>query len=527
MSVAQFALTGVFILDGIRKKDVKQFFKNHTPATKTILLIPFSLYWIADGILRKFKQFFTKENLPAIAFSSIYFVHFIGLLYTTDFEYALKDIRIKMPIFLLPLFFSTMRYLEKHHIRSLLLLFVAAVVSATAYSSYLLFTNQYEDIRDISIFISHIRFGLLICIATFILFYFILKTNNFKASSKLLFAAGLVWLVTYLVLASSMTGLVILFITTMVLVIYMIFQQRRKIHTKIAIALGLLLIPFIIVFYLTSIVKDVYKVHHVDFNTLGRQTPLDNYYWHDTASQETENGYYVWMYVAPDEELSEAWSQRSTLDYYGLDHKGQEIKYTLIRFLTSKGYYKDIDGVQNLTIQEVRYIEDGIASIVYCERSQLYVRLYKIIWEYQRYKSNGNASGHSTMQRLEYWKTSFEIIRENWLIGVGTGDMDLAFKEQYEKMNTLLQSQYKWRSHNQFLAFLVGFGVIGICWFLFSLLYPPIKTKKFKDYFYLSFFIIIVLSMLWEDTIESQAGVTIYAFFSSFYLFLKRDNDTI
>jgi len=41
------------------------------------------------------------------------------------------------------------------------------------------------------------------------------------------------------------------------------------------------------------------------------------------------------------------------------------------------------------------------------------------------------------------------------------------------------------------------------------------------------FFIIIVLSMCWEDTIESQAGVTIYAFFTSFYLFAKKFIDVV
>jgi len=35
---------------------------------------------------------------------------------------------------------------------------------------------------------------------------------------------------------------------------------------------------------------------------------------------------------------------------------------------------------------------------------------------------------------------------------------------------------------------------------------------------YLSFFIIAVISFLTEDTLETQAGVTFFAFFNSFFL---------
>jgi len=55
------------------------------------------------------------------------------------------------------------------------------------------------------------------------------------------------------------------------------------------------------------------------------------------------------------------------------------------------------------------------------------------------------------------------------------------------------------------------------------LIYPPIKTRRFTDYFYLSFFVIMIVSMVSEDTIETQAGVTIFAFFTSLFLFGKKD----
>ncbi|MBU2650467.1 MAG: hypothetical protein KKA81_05995, partial [Bacteroidetes bacterium] len=69
----------------------------------------------------------------------------------------------------------------------------------------------------------------------------------------------------------------------------------------------------------------------------------------------------------------------------------------------------------------------------------------------------------------------------------------------------------------------VGFGFIGFAWFIFALIYPAYKTRYFKDYLYSVFFIIIIFSMLTEDTIETQVGVTIFAFFSALLLFGRQN----
>jgi len=280
------------------------------------------------------------------------------------------------------------------------------------------------------------------------------------------------------------------------------------------------------VFYIRNIGKDVNRVDLVDFDSLDRTTGLGNPYWHDLSNPQIENGGYVWLYVATDE-LREAWNLRSRYEFDGKDKAGQEIKYTLIRFLTSKGYRKDAEGVSKMTGQEVAMVEDGIASIVYVKKPNLYVRIYKIFWEYNLYQLTHNASGHSVMQRLEFWKASRTIIKENLLTGVGTGDLELAFQEEYKKSGSLLGKEFRWRSHNQFLAIFATYGIIGIMWFLFSLIFPAIRLGKFPDYYYLSFFIIIMLSMLTEDTLETQAGVTLFAFFSSFYLFAKKFIDIV
>lgn len=525
MSVSQFGLLGVFIIHGIKKQEVDEFFNKNNKALIVALFLPAGIVWITKALGRKFKEFFHRDNAPAWIFASIYLFHILGLFYTNDFHYALRDLRIKLPILLMPLILSTTCLLDRKGFRFLMYIFTAAVLTGTLISTYYFITGDITDSRDLSRYISHIRFSLLIDMAIFILAYMILKKSDIPKWPKMVMAVVALWLLAFLFLSAFMTGLVIFFITSAILIFYMVLNKQGLI-LKIATVASVLLLFIIAVIYINNIGRDVNHTNPVDFNTLEKTTKMGNPYWHDLTNPQIENGGYVWLYVAT-AELREAWDQRSDYKFDGLDKAGQEIKYTLIRFLTSKGYRKDAEGISKLTDQEVAMVEDGIASIIYVAKPNLYVRIYKIFWEYNRYKVTLNASGHSVMQRLEFWKVSHAIIMENFVIGVGTGDLDLAFQEEYDKSGSLLEKEFRWHSHNQFLAIFATFGIIGLTWFLFSLIFPVIRLGKFHDYYYLSFFIIVMLSMLTEDTLETQAGVTVFAFFNSFYLFAKKFIDIV
>jgi hypothetical protein len=463
--------------------------------------------------------------MPAWVFSSIYLFHLIGLFFTTDFGYALHDLRIKLPILILPLLLSTTSLLDRKGFRFLMYLFTAAVFTGTLISTYHYLSGNYTDSRELSRYISHIRFSLLIDMAIFILAYMSIKKTDIPRWPRAIMAIIALWMLGFLFIAAFMTGIVIFFITAAALIFYTVLIKQGMIM-KIATISGVVIILAVVMIYILKIRQDVNHIRTVDLNTLENTTKLGNPYWHDLSNPQTENGQYVWLYVATDE-MREAWNRRSRFEFDGKDKAGQEIRYTLIRFLTSKGYRKDAEGVEKLTDAEVAMVEDGIASIVYVEKSNLYVRIYKIFWEFSRYRETRNASGHSVMQRLEFWKAAREIISNNLLTGVGTGDLETAFQEEYTKSGSLLDKEFRWRAHNQFLAIFATFGIFGIAWFLFSLIYPATRLGKFHDYYYLSFFIIIILSMLTEDTLETQAGVTVFAFFSSFYLFAKKFIDIV
>ena len=518
MSVMQFVIVFLWFFADFSFGTVSTRFKKNKFFKNIISFLNYSLLLACNNFVNKFRIFF--KNKAAIVLTSLLLLHVIGLIYTSDYSYALKDMRTKLPLLVFPVILSTMNPIGKKKFNWVMLLFVASVLIGTFISTHVLLKQEFTDIRKISILISPIRFSLNISIAIFTLIYFIYKKGDFNIFAKILFGIIAAWLIFFQFILESGIGIVILFTLSFLLLIYLVFNLK-KIYLKIVIICTLVLVPIVLFTYVNNIVDDYCESPQIDFNQLEKQTALGNNYKHDTLSLGVEDGKYVGLYLSTNE-LRTAWNKRSSFDFDGNDLNEQLIKYTIIRFLTSKDYRKDAEGVNKLTDKEIRAIERGIANINYIESPNLKTRISKIILGYNNLRYSYNPNGNSIMQRIEYWKASIGIIKQNVVFGVGTGDIKNVFQEQYEKMNSPLEIENRLRSHNQFLSIFIVFGIFGFVWFLFTLLYPPIKTKKMFEYFYFMFFVIAIVSMLTEDTIESQAGVTFFAFFNSFFLFSRK-----
>ncbi|MDP4280708.1 MAG: O-antigen ligase family protein [Bacteroidota bacterium] len=523
LSVSQFFLAGSFALERINLRKLRDEYVSEPRGRFLILLLPRFLASLVQSIFQGLKAFI--HNKPAWVFSSILLFHILGLIYTTDFEYAFKDLRTKLPIFLLPLFISTSSAFGRKNFYQILLLFSAAVVVRTLINSWTLFQGDYVDIRDVSKSVSHIILGLLISMVLFIQAFLIIKKPLCPLWVKILSGLTIVWLCVYLVITEAETGIVVTGLTFIILMCVLVFRSRY-LPMKLGLTFIIVVAAGSAILYFMSVRKDYYSLKPVDLRHLETVTRLGNPYTHNINSHITENGNPVYLYIQWDE-LRFAWNKRSKINFDSLDKRNQPITFTILRFLTSKGYRKDAEGISKLTDKEVDAIEKGVANYIFLEKFSLRGRIYELLWGYDEYRKTGNPTGSSLMQRLEFWRASVHLIRENWLLGVGTGDMNESFQKEYEKMHSKLAPDQRWRSHDQFLSICVGFGLFGLAWFLLAILYPPARLNEFMDYFFLIFFIIAMISMIPEDTIESQAGVTFFAFFYSFFLFGRKEDDLI
>jgi O-antigen ligase len=477
--------------------------------------------WEAD-FRRKLKLL--KSNGPVLVLVMFYVIHVISLIYTSDFDFAMKDLRVKLPLLALPIIIATSKSLPRKKLDILLFSFIGAALMASFISFGILIFKDISDIREISPFISHIRMNLNLCLAILFAGFYTFSKDGYPKGIKIALALAMIWLIVFIVISRSGTGIYILSVTFFILVVYGLAKFSNQ-TLRLAIILLALILPVLMFLYLKSTINDYLIPHKNDLKNLEGHTQNGNPYFHDTINYRVENGSYIGIYVC-DIELRKEWINRSTYDYDGLDDKGHELKHTLIRYLNSKGLRKDGNGMAQLKDQDIRNVEKGIANVHFTRKFSFNAGIFKMIWEYQTLQRGENPGGSSLIQRIEYWKASWGIIREHFWIGVGTGDLPAAFESQYERMNSPLAPEFRHRSHNQFLAVWIAFGIIGLIWFIISLIYPPIKLGTFFDFRYMVFFVVIFLSMLIEDTLETQMGVTLYAFFNALFLFGKEQHST-
>ena len=187
--------------------------------------------------------------------------------------------------------------------------------------------------------------------------------------------------------------------------------------------------------------------------------------------------------------------------------------------------------------------------------------------------------------RVQIWSAATNVIKKNYLFGTGIGDAKDELVSQYKFLSSNnsdkekvidgkiieiqnnekwflhikekaiennisvedqlfadaifvlgdTQSRYKhfikkrYNYHSQFLQTLSTVGLLGFFFLFFSLLIPAYSLGlKNSNFLLLGFFFMVFVSFITESMLERQAGVILYAFFSSFIVFnSKMINDKL
>ncbi len=467
--------------------------------------------WIIEGdFIAKWGKL--KKSKAFWAFIGIYLFYAAGLLWTEDYTYALKELRIKLPILWLPVLFFTSACPSKKEYHAILHFFVASTVVASLWSIaiYLGLTSiKIHDVREISRFESHIRFSLMIVLSILYLFFVLIKKDIVRFKS--IYGCILLWLLCFLILLQSFTGIIIAGIIAFTALSW-ILVSKNSLLLKLSFSVIVILSAGYIIYIVSDEWKKCHEMYLIDYNKFPRVTINGNGYYHDTSSKLTENGNLVWSFIA-EGELKKEWNKKSWRMYDSSDFKGNPLRFTLVRYMASRGYKKDSVGISQLNEDDLNNIENGFANYMYTKTSSLRTRIHELIWELGEASQKQNPTGHSLTMRFEFWKTAWHIIAKHSIAGVGTGDVEKAFKEQYIIDKTALPLHWQLRSHNQFLAIGVSLGVIGFILFLLSFFAPFIFAKKHSRFFIL-IMLIQFLSFFNEDTLETAAGVTFCVFFA-------------
>ncbi|MFH1161339.1 MAG: O-antigen ligase family protein [bacterium] len=121
----------------------------------------------------------------------------------------------------------------------------------------------------------------------------------------------------------------------------------------------------------------------------------------------------------------------------------------------------------------------------------------------------------ATAGRVLIWESSFRIIREHPLFGVGTGDVKDALLKEYADKQFSGAIKLRLDAHNQYLQTFISLGLIGFIPLMLMLILPAVSAFRREDYIYFFFLLLFSLNILVESMLENQAGVVFYAFFNT------------
>ena len=244
--------------------------------------------------------------------------------------------------------------------------------------------------------------------------------------------------------------------------------------------------------------------------TYPKFTQLGNAYSHDTLSKEMENGSYIYTLIC-DKEIDSVWPKLSSIPLNQQNLKGYQTRMVMYRYLTSKALPKDAFGLQQLTQEDIRSIENGIPSILEV-RSGIFS---KINYYFKNLNQSEDPNGNSLLQRLEYWRVGSALFKKHPIIGVGIGDYKSAFAEEYEKKESLLYLENRLETHQQFLSVLIATGCIG--GILFGLIFYFYVVQTSLNPIAIYFIGIILASFLVEDTLTTLSGMSFFALFYTLF----------
>lgn len=238
---------------------------------------------------------------------------------------------------------------------------------------------------------------------------------------------------------------------------------------------------------------------------LPEYTALGNRYTHAPQRALSEGGHRVHVLVC-EKEWPEAWSEVSEVPLDFPNAQGFTNRDRLLRYVTSKGWPKDGEHIRKLLPDEVRAIENGSTNVT--EARGLALRMRELRREWEMWRDGGSPSGNAVLQRFAHWRAGLRAWRRAPIWGHGMGDTGLAMEESYRELGSSLAPQHRHRAHMQHLTWAVAGGLValllwlGLGWSWWSAFRSASRACLWGG-------LVVVLTCLFEDAWETQAGVVV------------------
>ena len=434
-------------------------------------LILHALLFLVAGNYKAFWQrlIANKWLLLLLAF---WCLHALSLFWSTDLNEGWDAIRVRISIVSLPfLYIGTLSFKQQQIItyaRVLMLAIVVVICLNVAHYVVLIQNNLALDIRQLSWFGSHIRFGILVSFSGILAFYLWKK----KFLPTLLFVAYLFLIGIYTLYSQTFSAI----LSASIVILIIGYDLLRLTRFSRIIGIGFVLV--------------VGVGGAISINLIATPNP--------TCGTFESN-----------DEAIKAWALRSDFPLDSLDRKGQGLTRTAERYLCAKEASLTAISIQKLSREDVINIENGFTS-EHSANGGIWSRIEELKFELHEAT---DPNGHSLLQRIAYWKTAWAVIEDHPWLGVGIGDINREMENKYNETGSTLKPENRHRSHNMYLTTWMGVGVIGVLLLLLGIGYFGWIGFKEQHLVLLAFSVIVFFTMCLEDSLETQAGASFIGFF--------------
>jgi len=466
------------------------------------------LNWVAEWNWRE-KRELLQDNRQGVLFAAFYLVYAIGLVHTTDWVAAGEEMLGKLPFLLSPIVIITSKPFSRKELQGIFGAFILATLFGCCWNFGYAQTHTLGNFREMSRFIDHIRFSLCVVMSVVLGVHYFLNVEQ-SGELRFLYLAISLILLAYLLYSQTLSGILIMMVIALCYIVHLIASRAdRKTKWIFGSATALLLVG--VIGYTVHITRDYFRVKDPAPDTSALTASGRPYTFEEDPVLEC--GHYIGYYVC-EEELATAWAMRSDSAYDGLTAA------TLTRYLNSLGLRKDSAAVMRLTDEDIRHIERHTANAYYVRKGSLRRALYETYFGMSLYRKYGMLSESSMLERVELWRASWQLVRGNWLFGVGIGSQRAALDRQLELQHSPIAGKKLGRgSHNQYLTFWLAAGIIPLLYFCFLLLYPFARMRNRVTFVYFALVLTLALSMLVEDTLNAQTGRMLFTAFAPIMLF--------
>ncbi|QNA44363.1 O-antigen ligase family protein [Lacibacter sediminis] len=141
------------------------------------------------------------------------------------------------------------------------------------------------------------------------------------------------------------------------------------------------------------------------------------------------------------------------------------------------------------------------------------IRLQYVLFEQNNWQDKQFAGNFSDVNRLASIRSGWHVFQNNWLTGVGYGDIKEEAVKWYAANASEIPSSQQFLPLNQWMLSGSGAGIAAVLLFTLVVLLPFFKEHWQQNKQALAFVLFMDLVFFYESTINDQFGVFLYCFF--------------